>query len=262
VRWSRKVSVNLLGLQLSRARQRAAPATGKRTERSSHPFEVVGLVVVSAVLHAGAAYGFYSSEKVPPQRRLSSVDIDFVRPPEVEPPKPEPPPPPPPVEEPVHRQVVKRTVVSEAKPEPVPVQPAPPVDMGIEAASDDDGNLVAGKGGSGIAVPPPQPSPKAVVAAAPAPLVQAHEGANYSKNPRPAYPARAKREGWEGRAVLRVQVLTNGRPGQVTVQTSAGRQQLDDAALAAVKGWTFVPARRGGAPTSGWVTVPIEFRLR
>jgi periplasmic protein TonB len=37
---------------------------------------------------------------------------------------------------------------------------------------------------------------------------------------------------------------------------------LDDAAIEAVKGWTFVPATQGGQPIAGWVTVPIDFRLQ
>lgn len=226
--------------------------------------ELASIVAFSALLHAGAAYGFYTSEKAPPEQRLTKVDIEFVRPPEPEPPKPEPPPPPPPPpEEVVQKQVVKRAVVAEPEPTPAPTPP-PPVDTGIEAAASDDGNLLAGKGGTGIqpTPPPPPPAPVAPAAVAPAPVIQAHEGANYAKNPRPAYPPRARREGWEGRVVLRVQVLPNGRAGQIAVQTSAGRQQLDDAAQAAVRGWTFVPAKRGGVPISGWVNVPIEFRLK
>lgn len=228
----------------------------------SRSFELASIVAVSALLHAGAAYGFYTSEKVPPQQRLTKVDIEFVRPPEPEPPRPEPPPPPPP-EQPAQKQVVKRAVVAEPEPAPAP-PPPPPVDTGIEADAAEDGNLLAGKGGKGVqpTQPPAPPAPAAPPVVAPPPVVQAHEGANYAKNPRPAYPPRARREGWEGRTVLRVQVLSNGRPGHITVQTSAGRQQLDDAAQAAVRGWSFVPARRGGVPVAGWVNVPIEFRLR
>lgn len=224
--------------------------------------EVFGIVALSAVLHAGAAYGFYTSEKAPPERRLSKVDIEFVRPSEPEPPKPEPPQPPPPEEPVQQKQVVKRAVVAEPEPTPPPTPQV--VDTGIEAEASEDGNLLARKGGTGIAPTPPlpPPAPPAPVAVAPPPVIAAHEGANYAKNPRPAYPSRAKREGWQGKVVLRVQILPTGRAGQIAIQTSAGRQMLDDAAAAAVRGWTFVPARRGGVPVSGWVNVPIEFRLK
>ena len=92
--------------------------------------------------------------------------------------------------------------------------------------------------------------------------MQAREGANYAKNPRPPYPSLARRQGWEGTTVLRIQVTPSGKPGAVQVQRTSGRSALDDAALAAVKSWSFVPATQGGNPVSGWVTVPIVFRLQ
>ncbi len=62
--------------------------------------------------------------------------------------------------------------------------------------------------------------------------------------------------------LLRVRVLPNGRADAVTLQRTSGRNVLDDAALEAVKAWTFVPATQGGQAIAGWVTVPIEFRLQ
>jgi protein TonB len=92
-------------------------------------------------------------------------------------------------------------------------------------------------------------------------VIEAKEGANYLKNPRPDYPRIALREGWEGKVILRVKVLPTGKVAGASVQTSAGRGALDEAALATVKDWTFVPATQGGKPIAGWVTVPIEFRI-
>ena len=105
-----------------------------------------------------------------------------------------------------------------------------------------------------VAAPPPPPPP--------APVIEAKEGANYLKNPRPAYPRRAQREGWQGSVLLRVRVLASGRPGDIAVQKSSGHEALDEAAAEAVKAWTFVPATQGGNPIAGWVNVPIEFRLQ
>jgi periplasmic protein TonB len=104
------------------------------------------------------------------------------------------------------------------------------------------------------------PAPFALPAPPP-PIVEAREGANYSKNPRPPYPHLAQREEWEGTVTLRVQVLPSGRPGVAQVQKSAGHTVLDEAAIDAVKGWSFVPATQGGRPVAGWVTVPIAFQL-
>lgn len=43
--------------------------------------------------------------------------------------------------------------------------------------------------------------------------------------------------------------------------SSSGRRMLDTAAVAAVKRWTFVPAKRGDEAVDGWVNVPIDFKL-
>ena len=90
----------------------------------------------------------------------------------------------------------------------------------------------------------------------------ASASAGYLKNPAPEYPSLAMRRGWEGTVVLRVHVLASGKPGEIQIQKSSGRQQLDDAALSAVKRWSFVPAKQGDVAQDGWVSVPIDFKLR
>ena len=177
---------------------------------------------------------------VPPQ--IPPMTIEFSQP---APPVVEPPPPPPPVVEP------PPPVVDElaAKPAPKPIPKPKPV-----------------------VKPVPKPAPKAVeqppapVAAppappAPAPVTPASANAAYLKNPAPEYPSLAQRRGWEGTVLLRVQVLPSGKPGEIQIQKSSGRQQLDDAALNAVKRWSFVPAKQGDVAQVGWVSVPIDFKI-
>ena len=84
----------------------------------------------------------------------------------------------------------------------------------------------------------------------------------YLDNPRPTYPPVARRLGLEGRVVLRVQVSAKGAPEEVVIAQSSGAAVLDEAALKAVQGWTFVPARRGETPIARAVDVPILFRLQ
>lgn len=86
-------------------------------------------------------------------------------------------------------------------------------------------------------------------------------GAAYLNNPAPAYPAGARRKGEQGRVVLRVLVSGNGLTKMVTLQSSSGSPQLDNAAIKSVRGWRFVPAKRGSQPIEAWVKVPIEFKL-
>lgn len=86
--------------------------------------------------------------------------------------------------------------------------------------------------------------------------------ADYLHNPRPDYPAQAKRMGWEGRVVLRVEVLANGSAGAVSLAKSSGHELLDEAALEAVRRWKFVPAKRDGIAVTTSVNVPINFNLK
>ena len=119
-----------------------------------------------------------------------------------------------------------------------------------------------------IEPPPPQP-PKAETPPAPQPPkpapapVETPPSANaaYLKNPAPEYPSLAQRRGWEGTVLLRVHVQANGKPSEIQVQKSSGREALDEAAIRAVKRWSFVPAKRGDQTIAGWVTVPLDFRL-
>ncbi|MGN5856870.1 energy transducer TonB, partial [Pseudomonas aeruginosa] len=98
-------------------------------------------------------------------------------------------------------------------------------------------------------------------AAAPAPLTPPSANAGYLHNPAPEYPALAMRRGWEGTVLLRVHVLASGSPSEIQVQKSSGREALDQAAVKAVKRWSFVPAKRGDKAEDGWVSVPIDFKL-
>lgn len=84
----------------------------------------------------------------------------------------------------------------------------------------------------------------------------------YKDNPPPDYPSVARRRGYEGRTVLRVEVLENGNVGQVDIAASSGFEVLDKAALVSVKDWTFVAGTRAGKKMRQWVMVPVKFSLR
>lgn len=82
-----------------------------------------------------------------------------------------------------------------------------------------------------------------------------------SSNRPPIYPENARRRGIQGRVLLRVSVSTEGAPVTVSIAQSSGAATLDDAAVAAVRQWRFVPASQGNRPIAGSAEVPIEFRL-
>jgi protein TonB len=219
--------------------------------------EAVLLGVFALVLHGAVIYWVNSSPTpalpvVPPEIPPMTIEFSQPAPPVVEPPPPEPiaqpvvePPPPvedelavkpsPPKPVPKPKPVVKSVPKPVAKPVEQPPPPAPP---------------------QPVAAPAPPAPP------APAPVTPASANAGYLHNPAPQYPALAMRRNWEGTVLLRVHVLATGKPGEIQIQKSSGRDQLDDAALAAVKRWSFAPAKQGNNPVDGWVSVPIDFKLQ
>jgi protein TonB len=84
----------------------------------------------------------------------------------------------------------------------------------------------------------------------------------YVENPKPFYPREARKKGYQGEVVLRVEILSNGRVGQMEVKKSSGHEILDRSALSAVKQWKFLPAKRGENAIPLWVNIPIKFQLQ
>lgn len=85
--------------------------------------------------------------------------------------------------------------------------------------------------------------------------------ARYRETPKPLYPERARKEGQQGRVLLRVLVDQEGRSKSVEVSASSGSETLDRAAAEAIKLWRFSPARYGDKPVESWVRIPVDFRL-
>lgn len=110
------------------------------------------------------------------------------------------------------------------------------------------------------AVATPEAPPSSVV---PAPRLEPPRAdMAYLNNPPPSYPAVSRRAGEQGRVMLRVRVDASGSVEAIEVQATSGFPRLDEAALAAVRRWRFVPAKLGERAISGWAVVPISFSLR
>jgi protein TonB len=84
----------------------------------------------------------------------------------------------------------------------------------------------------------------------------------YAENPKPFYPPEARQKGYEGEVLLKVEVLSNGRVGEVELKKSSGHEILDQSALDTIKKWRFIPAKKGGVAIPSWVTIPFKFQLR
>lgn len=186
-------------------------------------------------------------------------------PPEPEPPPPEqePPPPPPPEPEPPPPPEPEPLP---PPPEPMPVElpeppppPPPPVKKPVVKPPPPKPVVTP--------TPPPPPPPVAIAPAwvEPAPIEAPVElptfDAAYLNNPKPAYPRPAKRLGLEGTVVLRVLVSPGGKALEIKIHKSSGTAILDDAAVNAVRNWTFVPAKQGSQAITAAVDVPINFNL-
>jgi protein TonB len=85
--------------------------------------------------------------------------------------------------------------------------------------------------------------------------------ADYLQNPEPEYPVLSRRLGEEGRVLLRVLVMADGRPDRLELRQSSGHPRLDQVAMDTVRRWRFSPARKGAELLAAWVLVPLRFQL-
>lgn len=168
--------------------------------------------------------------------------------------------------------------MAEPPPEPSPSPAAPPEswlpplpqslsssavfpDAAVERARDElaEAEPPAASAPAAIESPPAHAAPSAPLAVE-APIESPRFDAAYLNNPKPKYPRLLEQRGIGGRVLVRAEVQPDGRCGQVRLIQSSGFKLFDDAALAAVKEWRFVPARRNGQAVSAWVDVPIIFK--
>ena len=161
---------------------------------------------------------------------------------EPEPPPPEPAPEPEPEPEPIPE--LEPPPEPEMEPEPVPPEPEiipePPAPEPIEQPEPEP-------------VPEPEPPPAATRIDM--------EQPTYLRNPTPPYPLVARKNGWSGTVMLRVEVTANGRAANVTIARSCGHDILDEAARSTIMKWRFRPARIAGQPTATTVKIPVTFNL-
>jgi protein TonB len=74
------------------------------------------------------------------------------------------------------------------------------------------------------------------------------------------YPQEAKDLQVQGVVIAEVRIEPDGRVGEAKILRSI--PMLDDAALAAVRQWEFMPTLLNGAPVALIMTVTIQFSLQ
>jgi 2-oxoglutarate dehydrogenase E2 component (dihydrolipoamide succinyltransferase) len=120
----------------------------------------------------------------------------------------------------------------------------------------------AGAAPAQAAAAPAAPAPPVPVPAVP--VLPAHRDARVLQQASPAYPAQALGNPLytlrEQRVRVRVFVNENGLPLQVVVSDGVGRAGFDEAAMAAARRSTYLPAVQNGRTTGAWLELTFVFR--
>ena len=208
------------------------------TVRGSFRARTFGVVATSGAVHlvVFASLGLIPS----PSEVLARREMEFEV---VEPPKAEPPPPPPlPPPEPEKPKEPQQRAAPKAEPEPTPEEPEKPAEAPQEEVADFTGTTLTAEGGGGwstevgsggalkgpvgkIGRAQPGPVQQAAKAVTAGPRVVAV--GSLSRKPKPPtgldtlleqnYPQRARMQGVEGRVVIKLRILPNGRVGEMDV---------------------------------------------
>jgi protein TonB len=187
--------------------------------------------VAIVVLHVFIIYAFATGLAKSGQRYLQTIlQTNIIQ---QEKPK-DLPPPPPPVD------LKEKPPVQVIAPDiniTVPVETPPPITNVVKATAP--------------AAPPP---PKAVVPGTPLSRASAPDVADY-------YPDQARREGQEGRPMVKVCVDVKGKLASAEIATSSGFPLLDEAAIKVAKATRYKPATSEGKPVESCASLPVKFEL-
>lgn len=137
-----------------------------------------------------------------------------------------------------------------SKPKPAPVKAAAVAEASPKAVNALQPVAQAAK--SAVATKTSEPEPAATPPVA---------SANKALNKAPLYPMLSRRLKEQGTVYVEVLVLKNGKVGQLKLKQSSGFARLDQAALNAVRGWTYQPALKLGQPIDFWFVQPVVFNL-
>jgi protein TonB len=169
------------------------------------------------------------------------------------------PPPPPPVR-PV-QQVDRKRADPNAPPAEAPrgIAPEPP-DTGFEREKEIAGHGVVGGLDTDVPPPPPPPPPPAPAPQKAVPIggnIRAPERTQYVA---PVYPPIAQAARVQGMVIVEATIGIDGRVTNARLLRSI--PLLDEAALAAVRQWTYKPTTLNGVPVPVIMTVTVNFQLQ
>ena len=78
----------------------------------------------------------------------------------------------------------------------------------------------------------------------------------------PEYPNADIRMGHEGTVWLAIEILPNGRVGQVRIDQTSGFVRLDESAVREARKWRMQPGTQDGVAIPMWKRVPVTFQLK
>lgn len=230
------------------------PVVGLRLSRNAAIVLVVVALHVSFVLALQSGLLIRSAEIVVPIELLAQMTEPSLPKPAL--PKPTPPTPPTPLQTPLPQpptaQVKQATSKAPSIAAPLPPAiadptPAPNAPTGTSAAQPAPASVAA----------PLTAGPVSQTAAAAVQLPSSD--ADYLQNPKPAFPAISRRLNEQGKTTVRVLIGADGQPQRAEIGKSSGFPRLDDAALATVMRWRYVPGKRGGIAEAMWFDVPLNW---
>ena len=234
-------------------------ATPLRSTRGLPVSRNTAIALAVVALHVGLIAALQSgllmraAEVVVPVELLSQI---------IDPPAPKvAPQPPTPARVPVPLEQPQKPIAKAPTPEaPLPMAikdaaPAPNAPMVITAPQPAPAAMAAP-----VAVAPAAPAAPAAPPAPPSVQLPSSD-ADYLQNPRPPYPPISRRMNEQGKTTVRVLIGPDGQPQRAEIAKSSGFGRLDDAALATVMRWRFVPGKRGGVAEAMWFNVPINWVL-
>jgi periplasmic protein TonB len=238
----------------------ALPSTQRTDLPAAHLSRNAVIVIAVVMLHIGLIWALQSGLKLRPAELIVPVEVLAQL---IEPPKPmleEPASPPSPA---APARPVNPAPTGQKKPAAkAPVQP-PKQPLAIADPTPSPAAPTVSPAPAPLATPAPvaeAPTPPAAPPAPPAVQLPS-SNADYLQNPKPAYPALSKRLGEQGKVIVRVLIGPDGAAQQAELGRSSGFERLDQAALATVLKWRYVPGKRGGVAEAMWFNVPINFVL-
>lgn len=215
-----------------------------------------GPTALAVLVYGAIAAGFVAlAGDAPAKVTEKLVEVTFA-------PPPQPAPAAPPPKRRAHRPQPKIASLAPAPPPVIaprvlPDVPPPESDANAAPAG---GDAHGTDEGGGETEPAPAAETPSSRTAAPINLPEAAEPpVAHESNTPPVYPDEARAQGLEGQVILKIVVGANGSVLEVNVLR--GEPLFVEAALAAVRTWTYEPARLDGLPIAVFRIVKIPFRL-